>query len=252
MGGWVPGRAPERGYHPNPRNQQKPPYPNTYVGASLVGARWEGCAATTQPRYPRLRSGAHSALRRAGLRSGTRSCHPATLSLSSRAKPRDLRRSPTTTTLFMATRAYLNLVSPDSDRGPTPPFVLPDSDPVPTVGRGTGAATTQPRLPRLRSGAHTALRLAGLRSGTHGGARGARGYHPDPRIQRTLTHSKTPRSGGFQTRLGDAGPGYTTTPITPATDTRPFPRTLLSHPTCHPQHVIPQPFHCHPERSRGT
>ena len=60
------------------------------------------------------------------------------------------------------------------------------------------------------------------------------GYHLNPRIQLTLTHSKSPRSGGFQTRLGRCGPGYTTTPTIPATDACPFPRTPLSL-----QHVIP-------------
>ena len=110
-----------------------------------------------------------------------------TLLLSSRAKPRDLKRSSTPTPLFTnipdhrragETRYPPNFVFPDSDRGPRgaatshtptthlqPPVPPPPScrgHPVPT-GRGRGPGTLDsrnappPHLPRL----------AGLRSGTH-------------------------------------------------------------------------------------
>ena len=114
-------------------------------------------AATTPPRLPRLRSGARSALRLAGLRSGT---HGGARAGRGACKP------PTTTT----TRRGVSCGRPMVGRGAASSnhtfnnrlagedsfcrrsVVLPDSDPVPTVGLGPGAATTPPRLPRLRSG----------------------------------------------------------------------------------------------------
>ena len=101
-------------------------------------------------------------------------------SMSSRAKPRDPRRPPTTITLSRATRAYLNLVLPAKCRLTGPRSGTHGGDGRgagqalprqlvralgcgrPIVGSGRGYHLHPIRLPRLRSGAYSAHRLAGL------------------------------------------------------------------------------------------
>ena len=117
---------------------------------------------------------------------------------------------------------------------------------IPSEAEGSEPVIPQPPSPSRPTSAPSLIlpakfRLAGLRSGTHGGARAGRGYHLNPRIQRTLTHSNTPRSGGFQTRLGGCGARLHPQHPSPPQPTPAIPRTLLSHPTCHPD-----PPHCHP------
>ena len=133
-------------------------------------------AATTQPRLPRLRSGAttppvvpdpdpvptvgrrtgHGAIippiRRAGLRSGT---HGGDRDGRGYNHTRSTIEVPG---LISSCRTPIRYPRWGAGQGAAPPFhpfVVPDPDPAPTVGRGKGAATTQPRLPRLRSGATT-------------------------------------------------------------------------------------------------
>ena len=130
-------------------------------------------------RGPNARGRFKSQYRRSRARHRHSNMSSRTLSLSSRAKPRDLRRSPTLTALFTNTTGT-----------PTPSY---RGHPVPTP-----------------------FRLAGPRSGTQ-------------------PHSSSPTPIGDQTRAGASNPNT----------------AVPAHPTVTPT-CLPEPFHCHPERSRGT
>ena len=112
----------------------------------------------TVGRGPRAATTTHTAIRRTGVSCGRPVWTGAATTTTRLATEVSSYRTPIRYPRWGAGRTRLpphtlsspatSLVSPDSDRGPTPPLVLP-----------------------------TKCRLAGLRSGIHGGARDGRGYH---------------------------------------------------------------------------